>query len=49
LYEFLKNLNSALDHDDVELRMCSKSLPENSINFNMYKEKKNDKALGMIW
>jgi len=40
LYEFLKNLNSALDHDDVELRMCSKSLPENSININMYKEKK---------
>ena len=30
LYELLKNLNSALDHDDVELRMFSESLPENS-------------------
>jgi len=38
LYELLKNLNSALDQDDVELRMFSESLPENFINFNMYKE-----------
>jgi hypothetical protein len=31
LYELSKNLNSALDHDDVELlRMYSESLPENS-------------------
>ena len=30
-YELFKNLNSALDHDDVELlRMFSESLPENS-------------------
>jgi hypothetical protein len=29
LYELSKNLNSALDHDDVESRMFSESLPEN--------------------
>jgi len=48
LYELSKNLNSALDHDDVELlRMFSESLLGNSRNFNMYKEiKKNDKPSG---
>jgi hypothetical protein len=30
LYELFKNLNSALDHDDVELRMFSERLRENS-------------------
>ena len=30
LYELFKNLSSALDHDDVELRMFSERLRENS-------------------
>ena len=30
LYELLKNLNSALDHDNVEIRMFSQHLPETS-------------------
>jgi vacuolar-type H+-ATPase subunit H len=29
LYEFLKNLNGAPDHDDVELSVLSESLQEN--------------------
>ena len=30
LSELLNNLSSSLDHDEVELRMLSESLPENS-------------------
>ena len=38
-YELFKNLNSALHHDDVELRMFSEIL-------TCIKKSKNDKASG---
>jgi hypothetical protein len=46
MYELFKNLNSALDHDDVELRMFSESLPKTHDILTCIKKSKNDKASG---
>ena len=46
LYELLKSLNSALDHDDVALRMFLNVYQKTHEIFTCIKKSKHDKAFG---